>query len=191
MLRASNEPHLFCAWHFVQGYGLGSPMTGSYPQVLSTGAKRLWDTPNGTLILARYLTRSVRSDRLKRAAEAVSARGRIDLMGKVYALAAVLSITSTPAAEATNYSIDHLKLYAHSRIIDYKEFQCFNKIITKESRWLYTARNGSHYGLGQMRSKHYRDLDPFRQIDATLRYVTIRYQTPCKAWAFHLKHGYY
>lgn len=137
------------------------------------------------------LTAVLRYFRLKRAAEAVSARGRKSLMGKVYALAAVISITSNPAAESANYSIDHLKLYAHSRILDYKEFQCFNKIITKESRWSYTARNGSHYGLGQMRSKHYRDLDPFRQIDATIKYITNRYQTPCKAWAFHQKANHY
>jgi hypothetical protein len=163
----------------------------SYPQKFSTGAKSLWDTPNAMRKLFIYLTGAVRSNRLKRAAEAVSARGRIDLMGKVYAITAVLSITSIPAAESANYSIDHLKLYAHSRILDYKEFQCFNKIITKESRWSYTARNGSHYGLGQMRSKHYRDLDPFRQIDASLRYITNRYQTPCKAWAFHQSNGYY
>jgi hypothetical protein len=163
----------------------------SYPQKFSTGAKRLWDTPNAMRKLFIYLTGAVRSNRLKRAAEAVSARGRIDLMGKVYAITAVLSITGTLNANAANYSIDHLKLYAHSRILDYKEFQCFNKIITKESRWSYTARNGSHYGLGQMRSKHYRDLDPFRQIDASLRYITNRYQTPCKAWAFHQANGYY
>ena len=163
----------------------------SYPQKFSTGAKRLWDTPNAMRKLSIYLTGAVRSNRLKRAAEAVSARGRIDLMGKFYAITAVLSITSIPAAESANYSIDHLKLYAHSRILDYKEFQCFNKIITKESRWSYVAKNGSHFGLGQMRSKHYRDLDPFRQLDATIRYVTIRYQTPCNAWAFHMKHGYY
>jgi hypothetical protein len=112
-------------------------------------------------------------------------------MGAVYVLAAITSITSIPEATAKSYSIDHLKLYAHSRILDYKEFQCFNRIITKESRWSYTAKNGSHYGLGQMRSKHYRDLDPYRQIDATIRYVTIRYETSCKAWAFHEKKGYY
>ena len=163
----------------------------SYPQKFSTGAKILWDTPNAMRKLFIYLTGAVRSNRLKRAAEAVSARGRIDLMGKVYAITAVLSITSISAAESANYSIDHLKLYSHSRILDYKEFQCFNKIITKESRWSYTARNGSHYGLGQMRSKHYRDLDPFRQIDASLRYITNRYQTPCKAWAFHQERNYY
>jgi hypothetical protein len=163
----------------------------SYPQKLYTGCKRLWDTPNGMRKLFNHLTCAVRSNRLKRAAEAVSARGRIDLMGKVYAITAVLSITGIPAAESANYSIDHLKLYAHSRILDYKEFQCFNKIITKESRWSYRAKNGSHFGLGQMRSNHYRDLDPFRQIDATIKYITVRYETPCKAWAFHIKRNWY
>ena len=163
----------------------------SYPQALYTGVQNMWDTPKPMRKLFTCLTGALRSNRLKRAAEAVSARGRIDLMGKIYALTAVLSITSIPAAESANYSIDHLKLYAHSRLLDYKEFQCFNKIITKESRWSYSARNGSHYGLGQMRSKHYRDLDPFRQLDATIRYITNRYQTPCNAWSFHMKHGYY
>jgi len=163
----------------------------SYPQKLYTGAKTLWDTPNAMRKLFICLTGAVRSNRLKRAAEAVSARGRIDLMGKVFAFTAMLSTMSIPAAESANYSIDHLKLYAHSRILDYKEFQCFNKIITKESRWSYRAVNGSHFGLGQMRSKHYRDLDPFRQIDASLRYITNRYQTPCKAWAFHQERNYY
>jgi hypothetical protein len=163
----------------------------SYPQALSTRVQNLWDTPNAMRKLFTSLTGAVRSNRLKRAAEADSARGRIDLMGKFYALLAVLSITSISAAESANYSIDHLKLYAHSRIINYEQFQCFHKIITKESRWSYTARNGSHYGLGQMRSKHYRDLDPYRQIDATIRYITKRYQTPCKAWAFHQERNYY
>lgn len=152
---------------------------------------RVCATPKSALNNLLNLTGAVRWFRLKRAAEACSSQGRNRLMGKVYALTALLSITAITNATATSYSIDHLKLYSHSRIIDYKEFQCFNKIITKESRWSYTARNGSHYGLGQMRSTHYRDLDAFRQIDASLKYVTIRYQTPCKAWAFHLKHGYY
>ena len=163
----------------------------SYPQALSTGVQNLWDTPKRTRKLFNYLTGAVRWFRLKRAAEAVSSQGRNRLMGKVYAIAALLSITTTLEASAAAYSIDHLKLYAHSRLLDYKEFQCFNKIITKESRWSYQAKNGSHFGLGQMRSKHYRDLDPFRQIDATIKYITIRYQTPCKAWSFHQQRNWY
>jgi hypothetical protein len=152
---------------------------------------RLWDTPKSTLRLARYLTAALLSLRLKRAADADSSLERKIGLGAVYAITASLLITSIPEATAKNYSVDHLKLYAHSRILDYKEFQCFNRIITKESRWSYTAKNGSHFGLGQMRSKHYRDLDPYRQIDATLKYITNRYGTSCKAWAFHQERNYY
>ena len=151
----------------------------------------LLNTPKKTLVTLLNLTGALRCYRLKRAAIAVSSQGRKQLMGAVYVLAAITSITSIPEATATSYSVDHLKLYSHSRILDYKEFQCCNKFITKESRWSYTARNGSHYGLGQMRSKHYRDLDPFRQIDATIKYITNRYQTPCKAWAFHVERNHY
>ena len=140
---------------------------------------------------APYLTRALLSLRLKRAAYAGSSLERKIGLGAAIALTATLSITSIPEATATSYSVDHLKLYSHSRILNYKEFQCFNRIITKESRWNYLAKNGSHYGLGQMKSKHYRDLDPFRQIDATLKYITIRYESSCKALAFHNKRGYF
>jgi len=97
---------------------------------------------------------------------------------------------ATPA-HAADYSADTLRVYAHSRILDWKQFTCFNAIITKESRWNYKARNGSHYGLGQMRSEYYRDLDPFRQIDQTLKYIFNRYSTPCQAWTFHKERNYF
>ena len=163
----------------------------SYPQKLCTGAKTLWDTPNGTHKVIQSLTKAIRFLREKRTATAVSSLKRRKRLWAGIAILAVTSTTGIHKANAANYSIDHLKLYAHSRILDYKEFQCFNRIITKESRWSYTARNGSHWGLGQMRSKHYGTLDPFRQIDASLRYITNRYQTPCKAWAFHQERNYY
>ncbi len=38
-------------------------------------------------------------------------------------------------------------------------------------RWNPKARNGSHYGLGQMRSTWYRDLSPKKQIDAHIKYL--------------------
>ena len=159
---------------------------------LSTGLiHRLLNTPKTTLKLDGYLTSSVRWFRLKRAAVADSSQGRKQLMGAVYALAAFVSITSIPEATATNYSKDHLKLYAHSRIINYKEFQCFNRLISLESSWNYNSKNGSHYGLGQMKSTHYRDLDPYRQIDASLRYIKKRYSSNCKALAFHNERGFY
>ena len=176
----------------------------SYPQALSTGAKRLWDTPKTMRKIIQRLTWGCTLDAynttqdltLKSKNEVLSNnlekkkinKKRLQLLLIITGFSA--PIGASPAVSAA-YSIDHLKLYAHSRILDYKEFQCFNRIITKESRWSYTARNGSHWGLGQMRSKHYGTLDPFRQIDASLRYITNRYQTPCKAWAFHQDRGWY
>ena len=92
-------------------------------------------------------------------------------------------------------SIDALKLYAHSRIINYKEFQCFNTLITKESNWRVEAinPNGNHFGLGQMRNTKYRNLDGYRMIDWSLRYINHRYQGKiCNgALAHWQKHGWH
>jgi hypothetical protein len=177
----------------------------SYPQGLSTGVQNLWDTPKATHEVIQRLTGGCTLDAYNNTPpfrdnhkNEVLSNNLENKKIKIKRIQWLLLITSliapigaSPAQAGASYSIDHLKLYAHSRLLDYKEFQCFNKIITKESRWSYTARNGSHYGLGQMRSKHYRDLDPYRQIDATIRYITVRYSTPCKAWAFHQDRNYY
>jgi len=117
----------------------------SYPQRLSTGCKRLWDTPNAMRNVVKHLTCAIRFLREKRTATAVSSLKRRKRYGASIAILAVTSTGLIHNANAANYSIDHLKLYAHSRILDYKEFQCFNRIITKESRWSYVARNGSHW----------------------------------------------
>jgi hypothetical protein len=139
--------------------------------------------------LAMYLTRSVR---FMLSREPVcgrsSQRGMTLLLGLCLGIGSV-AIQMQPVQAATQ--ADYLKLYAHSRIIDWKQFNCFAKIIHKESRWNPKARNGSHFGLGQMRSQWYRNLDPYRQIDQTLKYITNRYQTSCKAWAFHERKGWY
>ncbi len=186
------------------GVQLKSLPGNSYPQASCTGVQKVWDTPNAMREVIRHLTGGCTLDaynntphlRVLHKNEVLSNnlekkkinKKRLQLLLLITGF--VAPIGASPAVSA-NYSVDHLKLYAHSRILDYKEFQCFNRIITKESRWSYLARNGSHWGLGQMRSKHYGTLDPFRQIDASLRYITNRYQTPCKAWAFHEDRGYY
>ena len=94
-----------------------------------------------------------------------------------------------PANAASD--IDNLKLYAHSRVINYKQFQCLNELITKESNWRVNARNGSHYGLGQMRNPKYRVLDGYTQIDWTIRYIKGRYGSMCNALHFMRKNGYH
>ena len=134
-------------------------------------------------MLATYLTCSIRSILAGEPLMRTARRRCLVLLG-------VLCIVGTTPAEATTRT-DYLKLYAHSRVINYEQFICLSKIIYKESRWNPQASNGSHYGLGQMRSKHYRNLDPYRQIDATILYIKGRYGSMCKAWEFHKKKGYY
>ena len=104
----------------------------------------------------------------------------------------ILILTTMPvnAANAVEQS-DLLKLYAHSRIINYEQFKCFDALITKESNWRVDARNGSHYGLGQMRNLNYKKLDGFTQVDWSIRYITKRYGSMCNGWRFFKAKGYH
>lgn len=139
-------------------------------------------------IIDTYLTRRLRSTRSQRAPKAVSSRVRLVLWGVL----CVNAVGITPAHSGSKLQeIDNLKLYAHSRIVNWEQFQCLHAIITKESRWNVNAVNGSHYGLGQMKSQHYRNLDGFRQIDATIVYIKKRYGSMCNAWRFHIKRNFY
>ena len=134
-------------------------------------------------ILASKLTQVVRSILAGEPLMRTARRRCLVLLG------ALCIVDTTPAKAVTN--TDYLKLYAHSRVIDYEQFICLSKIIYKESRWNPLAINGSHAGLGQMKSKHYRNLDPYRQIDSTILYIKGRYGSMCKAWEFHKVKGYY
>ena len=140
---------------------------------------------------ARYLTALVRS---RLADEPVCRIARARSM-VLWAVLCIVGTTPATAAKEVKPSIDSLKLYAHSRIVNYKEFQCFNTLITKESNWRVEAinPNGNHFGLGQMRNPKYQNLDGFRMIDWTLRYIDHRYQGKiCNgALAHWRKHGWH
>lgn len=140
-------------------------------------------------ILDSSLTGSVRSIRSQRAPKAGSSRVRLVLLGALCLYIGSMTIWVQPVEASTKE--DLFKLYTHSRIIDYKQYRCLSSIIHKESRWNEKAVNGSHHGLGQMRSEWYRTLDPYRQIDATISYIKKRYGSMCNAWRFHQKKGYY
>ena len=137
---------------------------------------------------ARYLTALVRS---RLADEPVCRIARARCM-VLLAVLCIVGTTPATAAKEVKPSIDYLKLYAHSRIVNWQEFKCFEKLITKESNWRVDAINGSHFGLGQMRNPLYRNLDGFRMIDWTLRYIDHRYQgSSCKAFAHWQKRGWH
>ena len=158
---------------------------------LSTGLVHRCAKPVGIAQdYARSLTPPIPSTR---GSEPVSRIARSRCL-MVWGVLCVIGITPANATKEVKPSIDSLKLYAHSRIVNYKEFQCFNTLITKESNWRVEAinPNGNHFGLGQMRNTKYQNLDGFRMIDWSLRYIAHRYSgSSCKAFAHWQKHGWH
>lgn len=81
-----------------------------------------------------------------------------------------------------------------------REFSCLNYLWTKESHWNYKAHNyrsGAH-GIPQALPANKMSVvasdwrtNPVTQIRWGLRYITIRYETPCKAWSFFKSKRYY
>ncbi|CAN2232375.1 hypothetical protein [Candidatus Planktophila dulcis] len=80
------------------------------------------------------------------------------------------------------------------------EYSCLNRLWTKESHWNYKAHNyrsGAH-GIPQalpavkmeIISTDWRT-NPVTQIRWGLRYIDIRYETPCQAWAKFKRSRYY
>jgi hypothetical protein len=131
----------------------------------------------GVSVMNSLLTEGVRFVLSTRAAVADSSR-------RTTLTAVLLLSVALPYTAQAYESKDELRLYAHSRIVDYKQFICFNKLINAESNWRIDAINGSHYGIGQMRNPKYRNLDGYRQVDWSLKYIKNRYSTPCIAWTF-------
>lgn len=80
------------------------------------------------------------------------------------------------------------------------QFQCYDDIIMRESRWITTADNptSSAYGIpqalpGRKMASAGADwrTNPATQIKWGLGYVKSRFGTPCSAWAFKRSHGWY
>lgn len=107
-------------------------------------------------------------------------------------ITALTTLKSSPTYAITSHEMDIYRLYAHTQIVNYKQFQCFDTLITRESHYDPKAHNGTHYGLVQGNSKWLRTQDAYTQIDWGIRYVKARYNGQwCKALAHSNKHGWY
>ena len=83
-------------------------------------------------------------------------------------------------------------LVAMNHLGDLQEAQCWVELIWRESSFNPRAKNGSHYGLAQMRSAWYRDLKPRAQVRAHMKYLDHRYNgSACKALTHLLKRGFH
>jgi hypothetical protein len=91
------------------------------------------------------------------------------------------------ASDKTN----HYRQWAFIQLNDIDQFYCLDELNYKESRWNPKAKNGSHYGIPQGRSKYLEKVDGYKQIDWQLKYIAARYSNPCNALAHHKIKGWY
>ena len=82
---------------------------------------------------------------------------------------------------AENYKPTHYKQYILIELNDFTEAYCLIDLYTAESRLNPKARNGSHYGIPQGRSKYLARVDGTKQIDWGIKYNINRYGSMCKA----------
>ncbi len=105
------------------------------------------------------------------------------------------TISEEPEIE---WTIKDSKAYAQDKLYEWqhKQWTCLNKLWTKESNWRPNAYNkikvmGKNAGgIPQILGLDPKTPAPI-QIDRGLSYIYNRYQTPCLAWEFFTKKGYY
>jgi hypothetical protein len=125
---------------------------------------------------------------------------RASLFASQMALAAVVS----QQVEMARSSVGAKKVAKSIMLSEYAwgadQFNCLNRLWTKESHWNYKARNkrsGAHgipQALPAIRmesiSSDWRT-NPVTQIRWGLRYIEARYDSPCGAWAKFKRSRYY
>jgi len=85
-----------------------------------------------------------------------------------------LSIVRPIEVEASNLSIKYVKELAKEQLTDKQEL-CHHEIVYRESRWDPRAKNGSHYGLYQGKSKSLKNASTIKQWWWYWHYVAHRY----------------
>ncbi len=103
----------------------------------------------------------------------------------------VLQLHPLERAESQEPRTNHYRQWAFIQLNNLDHFYCLDELNYKESRWNPKAKNGSHYGIPQGRSKWLSTVDGFKQIDWQLKYIKKRYDNPCNALAHHKIKGWY
>ena len=119
---------------------------------------------------------------LSRKAEPPTARlGRRRVWQALCILAFTCLLKDYSVAAVNNYKPTHYKQYILITLNDIDETHCLIELYMAESRLNPLARNGSHYGIPQGRSKYLARVDGTKQIDWGIKYNLNRYGSMCKA----------
>ena len=121
-------------------------------------------------------------DPLRRVGRGVLVAIGITLFTPAYAVA---PLQAKPYIQMT------IREYAAVLVDDPVEMKCLGLLYGKESAWNPDAVNGSHYGIPQGRSIYLKTALPEQQIRWGLKYIDIRYGSPCAAWEFFQRNNYH
>ena len=94
-------------------------------------------------------------------------------------LIAFSSCLSKDYSVATNNN--EYRQWAFIQLNNLDEFYCLDYLYYRESRWNPEARNGSHYGIPQGRSKYLQTVNGYKQVEWGIKYNLNRYGSMCKA----------
>ena len=96
------------------------------------------------------------------------------------------------AALTTSQQISNYKLYAHNKIFDADQYECYTQLIDRESHWNPKVHNNKgHYGMVQGESKWLSTVDAYQQIDWSLKYIDHKYKSICIALRHSKSKGWY
>jgi hypothetical protein len=119
---------------------------------------------------------------LNRKAESPTARlGRRRVWATFMLIAFISCFLKDYSVAKENYKPTHYKQYILITLNDLDETYCLVELYHNESRFNPKARNGSHYGIPQGRSKYLSTVDGTKQIDWGIKYINNRYGSMCKA----------
>jgi hypothetical protein len=111
--------------------------------------------------------------------------------GMIQSILVIASINNAYAINNNDIEKEKYKLYTHIKLTNHRQYLCLEKLWYLESRWNSRAANKSSTAYGIPQLLKLKTNDPYKQIDLGLKYISARYSSPCRALAFHKKHGYY
>ena len=111
--------------------------------------------------------------------------------GVLVAIGIALCIMPDAGGSKPMQQIDYKTYSLYLLDFNYKQFNCLDKLYTKESNWRPEARNGSHNGIPQGRSEYLAKVDGYKQVVWGLDYIGHRYGEPCVALDHWSKYGWH
>ena len=86
---------------------------------------------------------------------------------------------------------NHYRQWAFIQLNNINEFYCLDVLYYHESRWNPKARNGSHYGIPQGRSKYLSTVNGYKQVEWGIKYIDNRYGSMCNALDHFKRKGWH